>query len=769
MRWITVLAAIAALFAARAAAQFDQNGPNAVMTMQGVVASVVDAVDHDVLVPVPGPFSIKIESGANPGAGIIMLLSFTNPTTGGTFVCPWGGTLDVGTPSFPTPAGIVLLADGIGQSTGPLDRFYRTDFGNPAMSTPPQFTQNLTAGFLLHGFSIAWQAIVTDPTNAPFGIDNTECGDANFQNGQFLTVNVTSTAAQEVSFLPGKVFNFHGVSYSSVWLHKSGFVTFGAATGIPSGGFTIDTVSWVNDRPSISGFMADWENPTQVLFEELGTGVRVVYGDPVANPGQLSHFGGADVNEFEIDLSLQDASFSNPQDGVFSLIYSAIDPNAANQRGDGMLGHTPGGAFLLGGGVNSDLGVPVSVGPGFAQLEEHNATGGNASVVGYDGLGTERAYNNISSWNGRSITFVPAAGYSIPGDAGYQSQSTGQAADDVLGVVPSSLSVLGGEQVTIVGKFANFNTALGTGGSVVFNPTGTPLSPIILGILDGTGTLLPNFPQNPATSPFRDGEGLVITTPAFSGTGPITMQVTFANGAVFSKTVNVVVPGQIQTTYSLPENGVQSHSLVANQISFYGVNYTTFFIHAHGYVTFNSGFSDFSENINQFFAGWQGPPTTNPRPGVAVMWSDLNRNSNPNDTYSVLEDTTNQTVSVTFANQAYWTSGNPAGTVSITFGDPTPGSVAFDYTQFTAATSVSETHDVILGISDGNFAVGPNTNLSNAMGTGIANVIGSYMSTSAPDSIGEIIPRNVQPPLGAFQFVDIGNGMSTPFGTWLIL
>ena len=60
--------AVLALFAFDGAglAQFDTNGPNAELTLQGVVPSAVDPVGHDVTVLAPGIFDLRITTGVNP-------------------------------------------------------------------------------------------------------------------------------------------------------------------------------------------------------------------------------------------------------------------------------------------------------------------------------------------------------------------------------------------------------------------------------------------------------------------------------------------------------------------------------------------------------------------------------------------------------------------------------------------------------------------------------------------------------------------------------
>ena len=765
-RFLLILATCA-IVVPTAAAQFDVDGVNAALLLQETTPSVADPIDHDVEVTVPGLFEIEIQSGMNPQVGLILLSSPMDPTTGGVNPTPWGGSIDIGGPNF---TGISVIGDGIGFSQGPLDGFFVTDDGFPPQAIPPKFQLAITANAGLAATRGALQAIVSDPTAGPLGLDNTEAVDANFVSGQKLVVNPTSTTSAQVPFLPGQVFNFHGVSYTEVFINANGYINFVNNTGVNSGGFTIDAVSFVNAEPAIAGFMADWENttaPEGILYEESGNHARIAWGDPVAQPGGIRHFFGSDSNNFEIRLELQDVNGANPQDGEFTIDLITIDPTATQQNGDGLIGHTPGGGMIVGGAADIDLHGMQATSPGFAMIEEHNATGANASVLGYDGAGSQRAYNSIHSWNTQSVTFTPAPGFTIPGDAGYSSVGSALPPDDVTGTLPTGLDVAGGQMVTIIGKFYGFNDAMGNGGSVTFDPNGTPLTPLIVGILDSTGTVQPALPHNPAMSPFRDAEGLVIITPMFASTGTVDMKVDFNSGFSYTIPVSIVTGSQILTSYTLPNGGTVNHPLT-NTIDYYGVQYTSLNICAHGYVTFASQVSDFSESMPEFFAGWQSPPTTTPEPGVAVIWSDLNRN-NAQAVFEVVEDTLMNTTMVNFKNQTHWDTFNPAGDASVTFNALGPNSLTFDHSAFIPDSNPSgNTHSVIVGFTNGDDQSGPSTDLTNNMGTGILGVLGTYLSATAPDSVGERFNAGAALPPMPFTALDQGNGMSVPFGTWTI-
>lgn len=756
-------------------AQFDVNGPNSELTLQGKVPSVADPAGHDVDVLVPGIFDLRVNTNANANMGLILLTSSLNPAGGGVFPVPWGGSLDIGSPGA-SPGGIVALGDGIGLSIGPMDPFYSSNAGNSQLSLPPQFVMNLSTPAGLAGARIAFQAIVADPTMPPFSLDNTEAVDANLLAGQIMTLTgLTSTISAQVPFLSGNVFNFHGLAYTEVFINNKGFVSFGGSTSIPSGGYTIDTLAWVNAEPSIAAFIADWENPSAPLgiqYEEIGTSVRIAWGDPDGHPSGVGHYYGSDSNRFEILLELQDASFSNSNDGQFSVNLISIDPLATQQNGDGVLGHTPGAFGIIGGAADVDLHKPTIAAGGIAQLEEHNSTGQNASVVGYDGLGTPRYYNSMHSWNGQSLTFTPSPYIALPGDQGYTSAPSAPAAPDVQSTTPAGLSISGGEVIHIIGKFTGFNDASGLGGTVTFDPNGSNLVGSVVGILDGTAQLLPSLPNAPLTSPYRDGEGLQVITPAFAAAGTINCQVSFFSGETFTIPVTIVQPNQLLTSYSFssPSNA-QLHNLSAGQtIDFYGTTYTSLYIAHHGYVTFGGVSSDFSETMPEFFAGWQAAPTTAPNPGVAVAWSDLN-NFGTSPTWEVVEDQVNGTTTVQFLNQTHWDGGASAGDFSVTFGSTGPGSVGLDHTSFLAEPSPggSNSHDVIIGVTNGDSTSGVDVDLSNGIGTGLSGAVGTYLGGPGPESIGELIPVGVQPALSTWTFIELGNGTTVPFGTWSIL
>ncbi|MEE9393313.1 MAG: hypothetical protein V3W41_12495 [Planctomycetota bacterium] len=763
-----------------AVGQFDTDGPNAVFRLQQMTPSVADPTAHNVNVFVPGPFDIDIESNANPNAPLILLGSVIDPT-GSVFPVPWGGSVDIGVFAPSVPMVIDILGDGINLSSGPLDGFFATDSGDLTTSTPPRFDFDLTASAGLAGSHYALQAIVEDPTQ-PFFLDMTEAVDANFVAGQILPIQTGSLGSVNVGFLAGRTFNFHGVAYTSVWIGSKGILSFGTATSYSPPGFNTDTVAFALGTPSIAAWVADWQNQAgmeSLLYEEIGNSVRIAFGDPAVDPTGIDHFLGNDSNNFEVRLELSDPLVVNPLEGEFTVDILVTDPTATSQNGDGIIGHTPGGALLAGTPGDLDLHSSQIVGPGLAQLEEHDASGTANSLLGFDGMGTPRAYSSMHSWNAQSVTFVPNPWVFIPGDAGYTSQPSAPALDDFLGADVASLDAIGAETVNLVGKFLNFNDGTsGLGGSVIFDPNGIALPGTVIGIFDGSNTAAPALANNPATSPFRNGEGLQIVTPAFTAAGfmpgPIDVQVTFNSGTVITKTLQLATATSLFTSYPLSvfsnaNSQSQLHNLTANTINYYGVSYSSFWISRYGYITFGSAILNFEESIPEVFAGLVVPPTVTPNPLVAVIYSDLNNPANAAATFEVTEDLTLGSTMVEFKNQDHWDTQSPAGSASVCFGCFGPGSITFDLSNYLAdVTPASNNHDLIIGITDGDDTVGPDTDLSDGLGTGISNVLGTYSSTMAPDSILELIPIGTQPALSLWTALETGSGAAVPFGTFIL-
>lgn len=639
---IAAFAAALTMMTGAATAQFDVNGPNASLTMQGTVPSAGSAT-NDVNVAVPGIFQITIDSGANPLAGIIMLASLADPDGINHLPVPWGGFVDVGNGSIPN---IVLVADGIAFSVNPVtDVFYRTT--QPTAIFPAStFTQAFTASQQICSTRSAWQAIVQDAAAAPFFIDNTECGDANFTFGQQFILLTGDDGTVTLPFLPGNTFEFHGVGYTDIWVNGNGYLNFGGFTSVNASGFTVDAVSWLNAQPSIAPCLTDWGIGNTgfndgIYYEEVGNQVLVSWGDTRAitsgAPG-MAHFADVDTNnqldvrlDLTIDTLVNTCATPSAQPGAFSLSYPRFDSTTSTRAGDGVMGHTPGGAALVGLQASSDIlgnGVTVTA-TGQAAIEEHNKTGANASTIGWDGAGAARTFNEFRAWQGNSITFVPQPGV-IPGDNGYIGLTANAPADTVVSISVSNFPVSGGTTITAIGKFFGFGAGTVTvtdSGSNTFAATGVVVN-------SGTGPLFTN-------------EELVFTTPATVATGNGTVTFNFGSGYTQSFNVFITSPCNNLTSFTLGDDNFANVPLTV-PVTMYGTTYTQMFVASNGTIDFTGGNTSFISSMGQFFNGHSGLTG----PGVAYLWCDLNPFPNPGQ-WTVIEDTCAGSVQVTAANQMF--------------------------------------------------------------------------------------------------------------------
>ncbi len=770
-------------FAQQAKAQFDLNGSNAKQTIQGQVGNLVDPIDHDIDVVIPTTFQLAIESGMNPFSPVTTLMSRLQPTPG-VIPTPWGGSLDLGTFDPVTTLGNVeILADGITfQGGNPfLDQFWLTDGGNASQGIAPRLELNIALspsvfqpGEIL--ITRAFQSIVSDPTNAPFNLDNTEVTDANFRFGQESILQTGEDGFVTVDFLPGSTFNFHGQTYTQVHVHANGFVTFGGPTNLSNGGADNDHAGWMNDQPSIAGLISDWSptanSPTDgILYEERSSLVRIAWGDPRAQTsGSISHFMDSDANRFEIILSLDDGQ--NPLEGTFALSLASLDPGAQVGLGRGLLGHTPGGANLLGGAFDVNLRVTAqSGGPGIAQIEEHDLGGNNASNLGWDGGGSLRNYNQITQhWDGTVLTFQPKLGAGITGSAGYDSIPPAQLPGDQAQSLSLGTISNEGELLTISGSFLGFDPMATGAGSVVFDPAGTNGGPFmgeILVILDDTGASGPLSFNNPQPAESRDGQTLALNTPDFLGApaGLYDVEVRFASGKIVPFSVNVAPQVIFNAVFVQNDDDFVAHNLSV-PVTLYGQTFNQMFVGSNGYVTFGAGANINSGGQFSMNTGYGTPNNV----GVAVLFTDLNPiGFLSGSIYEVHEDATLGQVTVTFRNQSYWTTNEPAGTASVTFGDNGPNSFSLDLQG--VFPTVSGMAPVSFGVSNGDFLT-PITDLSNGSGSGLFNFLPQgggtgYTSASPGDSIAEDFPRNVSLPFSQpIQFIDMA--MGAPFGLWFV-
>lgn len=739
--WIAVFLA----FLSQASAQFDTNGPNAALIVQGVSAGVVDPIAHNVPVELPGALQIRVTSGTNLAMGLIVLASTADPT-GAVFTTPlWGGSIDIG--SFAAgPASISIFADGIGLSVNPaVDVYYRTAATTNVSNPVPAFSQGIafptTAAC---GFRIAMQCVVQDPTNGPIGIDNTEAADLNFVAASRQTLFPTSDGFVIVPFRPGHTFPFHGANYGGVFVHENGFVTFTPNLSSFTGQF-IDPATWVGAARSIAAYPIDWfagafsaiDGIYYVEADDTTNGgfrASIGWGDsrgmPSGVPGIYTVDGGT-IAQFEIELFGQAGGFPcqipSVQQGRFAIRWPFVSSAGGFQFGDGFFGHTPGGAALgVPGAVTSTdlLGQVVTTGAGQAAVEEHHNSGFSLSALGTTPTFDLRAYNNFLAVANKEVVFAPnPAPGMFPGALGYTSTPTVMPSDDVDGIIGPAIVTGPGATVTIVGKFFGF----GNGNVTFTDGAGITSAPQAGTVISGTGPLFVN-------------EGLVVNVPALAvGTGAI--NVFFGSGYAESFPVRIVTPCSTVQNMAPPSNGAAVVALAGPaSIRHYGQNYGQIFVGEDGIITMNAPNTDFTATLAEFFAG----PSLAGNPAVAALWTDLFFTPNylgfllPSVT--VVEDPCAGTVDVVWENQSYWTSASPAGTFSVRFGAMGPDSIRFDYSGL--LNDIGNFDPAVVGISDGSSAVGAvKTNLT-TLG-GIQTVFPGYMSTAGPESIGESISSSL--------------------------
>jgi hypothetical protein len=772
LKFVALAVALTLGMSGSAFAQYDVDGPNAALRIQGQDPGVADPADHDVLVGLPGLCVWEVITGANQRAPIIFIASLVDPTTGSTLTgLPWGGSLDIGNPTGGIPSQLVLWGDGLGLTNNPvLDIFFASDDGNALLGLLPTFTLALPVNTLLNNFQVASQCIVRDVTAPPFFLDNTQAGSAEFLIGQTLLALTGDDGAVNIPFVVGNSFELHGTNFPDIWINGNGYVNFGGFSTVPAAGFTNDDVGAINAEPAIFIGMTDWSIDgfgfgDGVLHEELGTNLRVSWGDPVAHSqGGCPHFADIDSNTFEIVMQLQDGALSNPNAGQFQLNPLVLDPTAVIEFGNGLIGHTPGGAAINpASAVDMNLRTAIGFGVGGdAQVEEHDFDTFAQTRIGWNGAGARRGYNNYTiNWNGNSTLFLPNGG-APAGVNGYTSIPLGALPqDDFVGIDLASIQNAGGQTVTATGSFFGFDPAGAGAGTIVLDAGGAfggPYMCAVLGILDGTGQSGPLSIANPQPGPHRDGQGLQFLTPALGASGTYTLDITFASGPVFNTSVTVTAPGLIIQNFTLPDDGFMNVALTV-PVNYYSQVFNSLFINSNGFVTFVAGSGDFTDSAAEFFNGW----FTAGNEGVAVTYTDLNSGGTfSGATYQTVEDTINGTVAVNFINQNHWDTGAPAGNFNCTFNAlGVPGSVTIDHTGF--LPDVNPNANFGTGVTDGVTSAGTDIDFTGTGGFGPQ--LGVYVSANPAESLYAQTAPGVAPSAPFINMLDIGggNGMWAPF------
>ena len=747
-----------------------------------------DDAFNDITVTLPGTLVLTHQS-TNANVPLILTASLVDPTTGATTVLsplPWGDFFDIGSPNGSNvPSGVQVIGDGTGTAaiTSP---FFGTDGGNATLGLGPEFVWAVGVGQNLNNSHVAFQSVFIDPTNPPNNLRNAAAASCNFIEGQLFTLLLGDDGALTVPFLPGNSFQFHGIGYTEVSVAANGLVTFG---NLPTAaGFTVDVVAWANAEPSIAGHFADWSpqvgSPTDgVFYEELGKQLRVAWGDPATNSiGGVVHFLDNDMNMFEINLELDcTASPTNPNAGQFSICQTMLDPNAdPAQRGRGVMGQTPGGAsgnpasFADTGFTSTNVG-----GPNDAQIEEHHpGQVPSATAVGRDGLGSIGEYNNILNWTGNGVDFVPNGG-DPTGALGYTATKKAQlrcGLRRVTGVGSLIDSSTLGTPITLVGRFDRFDATT----PVIFDPNGLAIPMAIIGVVtdspadhDATNLNgLAPFPKPAAPSPIRDGEGLVVDTSGLVGVPEGIYEICVECPMPHPPRFIYIKVGIDTKVFDLPDDGDVLVDLDGT-ISWYGTVYTQLRLASNGFVNFGGPVGvapSFTVGTAELFAGFQAPGSVAggaaPNPGMAILWNDMNLTQQNGGAYccgdgcySVSEDTTAGTVTVNMDNLDNWDTGNPAGSVSATFGAFGPDTAQLDISGF--LMDAASAQPMVIGVTDGDDSVGTDT---------VADLDVGHVTLAGnePESIAETFAANADPDIltnlgGALSFVGTATGSWTIF------
>lgn len=220
----------------------------------------------------------------------------------------------------------------------------------------------------------------------------------------------------------------------------------------------------------------------------------------------------------------------------------------------------------------------------------------------------------------------------------------------------------------------------------------------------------------------------------------------------------LVFQNSTTTCYTLADDGNTSHAL-GGSINFGGVPYSTLYVGSNGQVTFGSGVNDFSQTLAEHFGGWGAPVNA----GVSLLYTDLNNGGTASGaTYCVTENLLTGDVDVDYNNQNYWGSNEAAGSFKVTFSGPL---VMLDYTNLVA--QVTGTSNFIIGVTDGDPAVGTDTDLTVANGgPGLIPSLGIFTSAAAGDSVAEDFVAADAALLAALPvvtFIDLGAFMWTVF------
>ncbi|MCB9832734.1 MAG: hypothetical protein H6807_09690 [Planctomycetes bacterium] len=478
----------------------------------------------------------RVSTGSNPNQWVTILGGPYNP---GILTANWGDYMDIGTLPYVggLPGGIFVIGDGIFQTGGGfLSSFFQSDSaGNFDLSitVPPHFA----------GAHVGLQALVVDPTTTAPNLRFTNAIDVEFDEGQDFLITPPASGFVPVTFSAGRTFDFYGATYSGLFVHEDGFVSFGT----PGAASTqVDPVLALGGSPAVYVNWADWDlSASAIRVREFGSRLIIDWGDPGM---PVSHQGDLDQAWFSAQFVLDRPLVTNADAGAILIDLDELDPMAAGGN-DALVGISP-GLGLDPMATAFDLGeLPFGGATASAILYQSNRSGTAASDLSVPSGGPP-VYRNGSKLGRRDFGFFPARPGAGPLSNRPFAIPSAPNPEDLQAVVGQNalfLSGPGGQPLLLSGYFKYLFTNLSTiMPAVILDPTGSAgLGPYLLqidGVLSTEPSLggLPNLPLVPG---FRNWEGLRVSTPGQLppvAPGPVDLAVSFGDGSVLT------LPGAVQ-------------------------------------------------------------------------------------------------------------------------------------------------------------------------------------------------------------------------------
>ena len=428
----------------------------------------------------------------------------------------------------------MVLADGIGRTTTPFVATAAN--GLSVMNVPTAMTASGADLRTLHYSTSqsAIQNIVVDPARPPFALVSTPAANIRFEDGAPpSTVMTGPDGVIQVVLGAGKTFDFYGQTYSDLYVHENGFITFGSPSSLGSGAL-IDPILAEDLEPAIFGNWGDWDGSVGagVTISELGDKLTVAWG---LTDAPISHAGDSDQAAFQIDLRLTVGGMPGPDSNQVLIQNRVLDPTAFFGN-DLVIGITAGND-LDPTPLNLDLGEEnFAPNPFDSLFEQHrrNATGTTLSELPVVS-GGPALFNDGFTVRERSIAFMPPVN-AMSGYVAIPTISKPNAAQSLV----NSIVPLSGGTATIIGQFKYFGIVSPSSGNVVLDPNGLAITLTVNGVLDSSNS----HPMAlPLQTGFRDFEGLEVQVPPLplvTGT-TLDIEVNFDNGET------ILIPGALTT------------------------------------------------------------------------------------------------------------------------------------------------------------------------------------------------------------------------------